>query len=66
MRYILIFIATLFAALTVCGQTVTRQTNETNEMLAKRFKPDSTEFAHAVIETSSLDTTKKIIIAFYN
>jgi len=65
MRHTLIFIATFLATVTVCGQTVTRHTNETAEMLANRFKPDSTELAHAVIETNSLDTTKKIIIAFY-
>lgn len=66
MRHTLILILTFFAVLSVRGQTVTRQINETVEMFANRFKPDSTELAHAVIETSGLDTTKKIFIAFYN
>ncbi|MEJ7828567.1 MAG: hypothetical protein WKF91_10235 [Segetibacter sp.] len=66
MRHILIFIAMIFVTPTAFGQTLKRQENETAEIFANRLKPDTTELAHSVIETRSLDTEKKIIIAFYN
>jgi hypothetical protein len=65
MRHILIIIATLFSLSVSFGQSLIRQENETVEMFASRLKPDSTEIAHTVIETLELDTTKRVIIAFY-
>ena len=34
-------------------------------MFASRIKPDSSEFAHAVFETKSLNINKNLIVAFY-
>src|SRR5687768_16325559 len=65
MRHTLIIIATFFSFSISFGQSLTRQENETVEMFAIRLKPDSTEIAHAIIETRQLDTTKDIIIVFY-
>lgn len=65
MRHALIFIVTIFTTLTVVGQTLIRQYEETAEMFANRSKPDTTELAHPVIETSIWDTDGKAIIAFY-
>ncbi|MCW3118874.1 MAG: hypothetical protein JWM28_2956 [Chitinophagaceae bacterium] len=65
MRHTLTIIATIFLITASFGQTVKRQNNETAEMFATRFNPDSTEIAHTVIETALLDPTEKIIIAFY-
>jgi hypothetical protein len=65
MRHTLIFIATIFVTSFCFGQILKRQDDETAEMFANRIKPDSTELAHTVIETKLLDTSKKLIIAFY-
>lgn len=65
MRHIPIIIAAFFSALVSFGQSITRQENETSQMLAERLKPDSTEIAHTIIETRQLDTNKNVIIAFY-
>ncbi len=65
MRQTLIFIATFLGVLSSFGQTLKRQANETVDTFAIRYKPDSTELAHTVLETNSIDTAKKIIIAFY-
>ncbi|MEI6946708.1 hypothetical protein V9K67_05855 [Paraflavisolibacter sp. H34] len=56
---------TIIASSTAFGQTLKRQDGETGEMFANRSKPDSTELAHTVFETALLDTTKKVILAFY-
>ena len=58
--YILFFWTTVSA-----GQTLQRFENETVEQFVTRLKPDSTEIAHKIIETSSWVKRKKIIIAFY-
>jgi hypothetical protein len=65
MRHTLIIIATIFFTYVSIGQVIIRHDNESAEIFAERLQPDSTEIAHTVIETTLLDTTKKIIIAFY-
>jgi len=65
MRHTLIIIATFVLLSVSYGQSLIRQDNETTEMFANRLKPDSSEFAHTVFETKSLDITKNIIVAFY-
>lgn len=65
MKHILFFIVTTFTTLTVFGQALKRQDNETAEMFVRRLKPDTTELAHPVIETATWDTTARAIIAFY-
>jgi hypothetical protein len=65
MRYTLFFIVTIFTNLTVSGQTLKRQGNETSEMFVKQLKPDTMALAHPVIETTTWDSTAKAIIAFY-
>lgn len=65
MRHTLTIIIILITVSVSYGQSLTRQENETPEMFANRLKPDSSEFAHPIIETKSLDTTKSVIVAFY-
>ncbi|MEO7533288.1 MAG: hypothetical protein ABIU30_05570 [Ferruginibacter sp.] len=65
MRHTIIIIATFLIASACYGQSLIRQDNETAEMFADRLKPDSSELAHAVLETKSLNNSGTIIVAFY-
>jgi hypothetical protein len=64
MRFILTFSLLCFTT-TLFSQTYVRQDNESVEAFMDRYKPDSSELAHPVIETLSLDSSKNIIIAFF-
>lgn len=65
MRHILISLAAFFVAFNAFGQLVKRQANENAVSFVKRLKPDSTELAHTLIETTTWDSTTKAIIAVY-
>ncbi len=65
MRLTLIIIGLFILFSVSYGQSLTRHDNETAEMFVNRLKPDSSEFAHAVLETKSLNINKNIIVAFY-
>jgi hypothetical protein len=60
-----ILIAMLLVSTVFFGQTLVRQEHETARAFVDRFKPDSSVVAHDIIETGVLDSTKKIIIAFF-
>jgi hypothetical protein len=65
MRHILILTATLFASTTFFGQTLVRQEHETVQAFIDRLKPENSVLAHDIIETDVLDSTKRIVIAFF-
>jgi hypothetical protein len=65
MQHKLIIIITVLFSSVSFGQNIIRHNNESAEMFAERLKPDSTEIAHTIIETNALDTTRKIVVAFY-
>ncbi|MBC7846497.1 MAG: hypothetical protein H7Y10_08405 [Flavobacterium sp.] len=64
MRLSFICFLILFCEFFSYGQII-RNENESAEMFANRIKPDSTIIVHTVFEMKQLDTSKNVIIAFY-
>jgi hypothetical protein len=65
MKHTLFLIISIFTISVALGQTLKRQENETAELFAGRFKPDSSELDHMVVVDTSPYATQKPIIAFY-